>query len=156
MRDLARGHAHDRAKGQGNLCIARQRGMAAREDQTKPVIRIRSDVRRPAVGQQLELGPVGRVATQPVDGATPCCLEEPRSGPLRHALQWPALQGNDHGVLDQVLREVEVTGDPHQRSADEAHLRAEDGVHRLAGRVVQHRVVNPCRTQPAGWLGMSS
>ena len=156
VRDLARGHAHDRPKRQRNLGVPGQRRVAAREDEAEPIIGITAHVRRPAVSQQLQLRPVGRVPPQPVDRPPPCRLEEPGSGALGNAVEWPALEGDHHRVLHEVLGQIEVTSDAHQRSADDTHLGAEHGVHRLGGQVARHGAPKPRRTQPAGWLGMSS
>ena len=158
IRDLAGGHAHDGAQRQRDLCVARDRGMTAREDAAAggrrgpgapPV-----PSRRSATGASLRYAVSRRRRSMARRRAVWRSQAAGRSGtPSTGQL----LQRDDDRILDEVLGEVEVAGHADERAADQGDLVAEDRVDRVArsGRSPPHSSVQ--RTdQPTGWFGMSS
>src|SRR5260221_6940431 len=69
---------------------------------------------------------VARIAAQLVEGATPGHGQQPGTGPLGDAIDLPALQREEQGILDDFLRHSEVAQDAHQGGGQPPRLLAED------------------------------
>jgi hypothetical protein len=131
--------------------------MAAREDEPEPIVGDLHVVLRRAVveGAQVglerglaseRLGLLGQAPapSKPVDGAVAGGGRDPRPGVDRDAAIRPGLEGADEGVLDGLLGEVEVAGDPDQRGDRPALLLAEQAVDGVTGGV------RPGKVRPGG------
>src|SRR5262249_43853481 len=97
----------------------------------KPVVRLIGAGRRLSL-QQRELSPEARVPAQLVDGAPSGCGRQPGARSLWSAVLPPALQRHEQRVLDDLLGDVEVTEEPHQRAGEPPRLLPEN---RGQGRV---------------------
>ncbi len=151
--DLGGREATERAQCERNLRFGRDGGVATREDEAQTVV---DDVAtlRGLLGEALlalqqraeglQLAGEALVATDAVDGAIACGGGQPGGRVLRHALARPVLERPREGVLQGVLREVEVAAGADQRGEDRAAFRSEDGVDRLAGgggrRILAHLI----------------
>src|SRR5260221_5161247 len=69
---------------------------------------------------------VARIAAQLVEGATRGQGRQPGTGPLGDAIDWPALQRDKQGILDDFLRHSEVAQDAHQGGGEPPRLLSED------------------------------
>ena len=123
--------------------------MAAGEDQPELVVlhvplvplggvlRGGVDPLRVVLRQPLEPG----AAAQGVDRLEAAGRDQPRTGVGRHAFARPLLQRRRKGLVQSVLREIEVAQQADQGGEDAAGLRAVDGVQGVldgGGRVVGH------------------
>ena len=114
--DLRRGQSAEQAQGERDLCVGRERGVAAREDQRQPLVGDRGHVvvlvvvgrERGEPGELLLLGLEGPPAAEPVDRAVPRGRDDPGAGVRRDAVAGPALGRDRERLLDGVLGEVEV------------------------------------------------
>ena len=112
-RDLRRREAAEQAQGQRDLRLARQRRVAAGEDEPQPVVAHGSLLSRarPAAREQQRLGlpcVPGGLPAQPVDGPATCGGDDPAGRAGRHTVSGPPLDGDGEGVLHGVLGEVDV------------------------------------------------
>lgn len=136
-RDLVGVEAAERPQRKGHLRLERERGMAAGEDQPKPVVRdlARVGIRRLDDPRQLprpvrfELLRVARLPPQTVDGLVARRLDQPRSRVLRNAGCGPLLHRGRKCLLRRVFRDVEVADEPDQGGDDVAPIGAIDLVH---------------------------
>ena len=112
--DLGRLEAADEAQRQRDLCLRRERRVAAGEDQLEPFV---GDDCLLVVGEllgpceQLRLARERLLAPDPVDRRVPGRRHDPGAGIARRSVARPALGRTDEGVLHRVLGEVEVTED---------------------------------------------
>jgi hypothetical protein len=129
--DLGRGQPPEGAEGQGDPGLGRQGRVAAGEDQPQPVVgdgvhlgvlaagRLEQGQGGPALGQPA-------LAAEPVDGLVAGGGDDPGPGPVGDARGRPALDGDQKGLLDRVLGEIEVAED------------ADEGGHGLPGLLPEH------------------
>jgi len=149
-RHLVGGEPADLAQGQGHAGVGGQGGVAAGEDQPELVVlhvplvplggvlRGGVDLLRVVLRQPLEPG----AATQGVDRLEAAGRDQPRPGGGRNPLLRPLLQRGREGLVQRVLREIEVAQQADQGGEDAAGLRAVDGVQGVldgGGGVVGHR-----------------
>lgn len=147
--DLLAGQPGDHPQGQRRAGLGRQYGVAGDEHQREHVVldqvRVpRQVVRaarggigagtRPALGQPAGEGGValveGGAAAVPVDGAAPAGGEQPADRVGRFAVARPGDQRLGHGLLGDVLGEVEVAGEAGEGADDARRL---DPPHGLDG-----------------------
>jgi hypothetical protein len=116
--------------------------VAAREDQAQPIIgdghlvlgaAARFDRRKLRLDRRFAPELCGLVAqapttAQPIDRPVPGRGGDPRTGIRRDASVGPDLERGDEGVLDGLLREVEVAQDPDERRDRPSLLLAEQAV----------------------------
>jgi hypothetical protein len=113
-RDLRRREAPDEAECQRDLRIGRERRMAAGEDQLEPFVRNgRLLVVRELLGPREKLGLLRErpLPSDAVDRAVPRRRDDPGAGIRRRPVDGPSLRGADEGVLDRILREIEIAED---------------------------------------------
>ena len=113
-RDLGRLEAADEAQRQRDLCLRRERRMAAGEDQLEPLVGnggllVVGELLGPC--EQLRLARQRLLAADPVDRRVPGRRHDPGAGIARHSVARPPLGRTHEGVLHRVLGEVEVTED---------------------------------------------
>src|SRR6266545_6756272 len=116
---------------QRDLCFQCQRGMAAGEHQLQAVIRncvfhfrflLRSDER--VIENFYFSLPFGRAA-QAINGATFCNGQQPRTWVAWNAVNLPAFECIDQGILQRVLRQFEILKLADQRCKDATMFFAE-------------------------------
>ncbi len=115
-RDLDGGQAADLAEGQRYLRLGSQGGVAAREDERKPLVGNRAHL---VLGfgqlgealEKLRLTCQRAVAPNAVHGAVAGRRDDPRARIPGLAFSRPAFQSRREGVLNRVLGEVEVAED---------------------------------------------
>jgi hypothetical protein len=139
--DLGDGEAADEAQGQRHLRLDRERGMAAREHQPEPLVGDHRDVlaaRHVGHGllqltrdQRLLLAQHG-LAPQPVDRPALRRRHDPAARLGRDAVARPAVERDGVGVLDGLLRAVDV---PAQRPGEDGDRAAELGAEGAGDRV---------------------
>jgi hypothetical protein len=140
-RDLARREAAERAQGEADAGLGRQRRVARGEDQPQPVVGDRAHERqlrfglvlaaaeRPQLGRQLDAA-----ARPPALGADPVQRAVARGGddPRRRVVGDPALgpvlERGDERVLDRLLGTVEVAEDACEHGDRLPRLAAEQTV----------------------------
>jgi hypothetical protein len=109
--DLGCRQPTEHAQRQRDLRVDRERGVAAGEDEGKPLVGNRAHVvlllYQLDGGEPLERRPL-RLAAQPVDRAVAGGGDDPGAGIRRDAVAGPALRGDRERLLDGVLGEVEV------------------------------------------------
>ena len=108
--DLRRCEAAHHSQGEGDLGRAGQRGMAAGEDESQPVITFGGH----GPSDLGELRSVVVPAAVGVDAPVAGDCEQPRVGAFGNALCGPSLQGGQDGVLDEILGRGEVARDANQ------------------------------------------
>jgi len=96
--------------------------VAAGEHQPQPVVRLAGN----RLLELRQLFAVALVAAQLVEGAPPGHGQQPGTGSLGDAIDRPALQRYEQGILDDFLRHVEVAQDAHQGGGEPARLLPED------------------------------
>src|SRR5207237_10463126 len=152
-RDLRRREASHRAKGQGDLCLARERGMAAGEDELETLVRQRARGPHRGFLQLGDLFLVSLLAPQPVDALAARRGHEPGAGVVRNAFAGPMLECRNKRVLDALLGEVEVTEPLGERRGEPSGLLVEDRGHRVARDLgVQCTTIGRTSTSPPGQL----
>ncbi len=134
--------AADGAQRERHLRLAGEGGMAAGEDEAQPVVRgeraaggdrslhlvsLLSELRQ-AVAEPC-------VASQPVDRPTARRGHQPGAGVAWQAVRGPVLERRDGRLLDQLLGQVPVAQDAHQRRDQASPLLAEDPLQRCVDRV---------------------
>ncbi len=132
-RDLPRGQPENGPQRERDLRLARERGMAAREDQPEAVVglaRRLPGVRADALQQRL----VAALAAPSVDPPAPGGRHEPRRGPLGDAFDGPVLERGDQRVLDEVFGVVEIAERADERAGQPAGLLAHDAGDRGVAR----------------------
>ena len=147
--DLGRREPAERAQGQGDRGLGRERRVAAGEDQPELVVRDRGHlVLRGGEQHRLPAGRLERLVTgdrrglvresarapRPVDGTVAGRRRDPRARVGRDAVRGPALERDDVRVRDRLLGEVEVAEDPDQRRDRPPVLLAEGTGDGIAGR----------------------
>src|SRR5215831_10004771 len=101
--------------------------MAAREDQTQPIIFepavvLRRLLLRRHLDAHASLPPLlDRPAPLQIDQSPPRHRRQPRARPTRHPLARPALQRPRHRILKRILREIEVS--PRRPNQSREHNR---------------------------------
>ena len=158
--DLRRGQPGQRAQGQRDPGLERQRRVAAGEHQPQPVVGnaavvglglVGCGIGRQGHGGDLpEFGGSDRLPAQHVDGAVTGGRGQPRARPAGDAVFRPPLQGHRERVLRAFLGEVPVAGGPDQRRDDPAPLVPERGVHRRLDVSAHHAPPQPRRTGRLG------
>src|SRR6266571_5232445 len=138
--DLRRGQPGQRAQGQRDPGLQRQRRVTAGEYQPQPVVGHSAVVglgvgsrgfgRQRHGGDLPEFGGSDRFPAQHVDGAVAGRRGQPRARPAGNAVLRPALQRHRERVLRAFLGEVPVARGPDQRRDDPAPLVPERGVDR--------------------------
>src|SRR5579859_5738030 len=114
LRDLGRRQAADEAECQGNLRVGGERRVAAGEDQLEPLVRDYALLvlgKLLGAGEQLCLSREGLLAADAVNRTVARCRDDPRAGVRRRPVQRPVLGGDDEGVLNRVLGEIEIAED---------------------------------------------
>src|SRR5438132_4218134 len=143
-RDLRRGEADDASQRERDLRLARERGVAAREDELEPLVRdVHVGGPRGLVGSEGGIAPfnecellaIARVAAEAVDPVALRHDEEPGAGVARDPVPRPMLERADERVLDALLGDVEVAEGADERRGEPAGLLAEDLGHRGVGRL---------------------
>ena len=137
--DLTRRQPSRRAQGERHLRVRRERGMAAGEDQAELVVRDGVHVERfhdlGRVGGGLgrhDLATGGGLLLRAPPGLPPSAVEcsaagdgeEPGDRVVRLAIARPSLEGDDDGLLQRVLRGIEVAQHPDERPEDLPGVRA--------------------------------
>jgi hypothetical protein len=124
--DLVGGQPAEGAEGERDLRLARERRVAAREDQAQSLVGdgirlLRFRLRPGFLQRRQQLGFVSERALtpDPVDRAVACCRQQPRAGVVGGAVAWPALERGREGLLYRVLGEINVA-----EGADEDRERA--------------------------------
>jgi hypothetical protein len=124
--------------------------MAAGEDEAQPVIggerAAGGDRSLHLVGLLSKLGqalPEPRVAPQPVDRPSPRGRHQPRTGVARQPVGGPVLERCHRRLLDQLLGEVPVAQDAHQRRDQSRALFTENSLER--------GIDGPARCQTSGY-----
>ncbi len=153
--DLGRGEPADHAQGQGDAGVARQRRVAADEDQPQAVVgqvlegRSRARVVRRVVidGQRRQLARCGRRLALGLQHLAHGDCRQPGAGTVGDSVASPPHQGLREGVLNAVLGDIEVACDPHHRGK---HLRPLGPVRR------SHRVGDLARSHDADRAGRIS
>ncbi len=133
-RDFVGIQTTQRAQGQRDLCLGRQRRVAAGENQPKAVVgnllRIvvgflrGPDEARHYIGLQFFLKPP--LAPHAVDGLVASRLDDPSSWEFGHAGRWPLVHGGRKGFLSRLFGRIEVAEEPNQRGDDPAPVGAID------------------------------
>ena len=132
MGDLVGLEPAERAQRQRDLCLERERRVAAREDQPQAIVgdlarvvaRLLDAPRGLRVGIPLELLLEELPAADPVDGLVAGGLDDPRAWQVRNAGGPPAVDGDGKGFLRRFLGEVEIAHEPYQGGDDPAPIRA--------------------------------
>ena len=124
-RDLLGREPAERAQRQRHLRLARQRGMAAREQQLQAFVGDHRLLPHHGLREQRELRREHLLAPEPVDRAPPRHRHQPRARIARRAVARPALGGERERVLDGLLGELEVAEQADQRGQDAPPLVAE-------------------------------
>jgi len=118
-------------QGEGDPGLGRQGRVAAGEDQPQPVVgdgvhlvvlpagRLQQGQGSPALGQPA-------LAAEPVDGLVAGGGDDPGPGPVGDARARPTLDGDQEGLLDRLLGQVEVAED------------TDEGGHGLPGLLPEH------------------
>ena len=128
MRDLGSREAADRPQRQRELCVGRERGMAASEEQRESLVGlIRTAFRRGSLGlgEQRELLAIALLTADPVERVVPGGLREPSAGVRRHAPCAPFAQGLLDRLGDRFLGEVEAAEPAGERRDDAGRLLAQ-------------------------------
>ena len=135
--DLGRRQPADRAQGEGDLRLARERRVTAREQQPQAIVTVsRHGARRgqaePDVGRRGHAdravrGPLveqahggffarsaGALAPQPVDRLATGNRGQPGTRPVGNAVAPPRFGGGERGVLQGVLGDVDVAREPDE------------------------------------------
>src|SRR5919109_412358 len=114
--------------------------MAAGEEQPQAIVGDRAHVislldrqRLQLTQQQLLLLAQGRLATNAVDCPVAGGGRDPGARVVGYPLRRPALEGNDEGVLNRLLRQVEVAENPDQGRDRPPGLVPEQAVDDLRG-----------------------
>ena len=118
VRDVRRRDAAHEPQRQRDLRLARQRGMAAGEDEPQPVVGDPSASSALVVlrlEQQRELRLQRAPAAQEVEREAARDRREPRAGARGDAVARPGLERADVGVLHRLLGGVEVARHAHRR-----------------------------------------
>ena len=109
--------------------------MAAGEDEPEPVVRegvfflvVALGLQGGELGDGLALLGHPAVPAEPVDGSVPGGHREPGAGIGRQPVAGPALQRDDERLLDGLLGEVEVAGEPDERRDRPSAFFAEQAV----------------------------
>ena len=139
-RDLFGCQAAHLAQRERDLRIGGKRGMAARENQSQPIV---SDalfvspcgrIDNPEIGVLAVL--VQRIETlappDGIDGLEPSGGDEPRARVVRHAVARPLLQRRPEGVVQRLLGDVEVAQQANQRREHAPRVGGVNGIHRLS------------------------
>ena len=156
--DLLGGEAADLAQGERDPGVRRQGGMAAGEDQAKPVVLDPVGVADRGV-LRVSFQPQGQLgdrlvepcaAAEGVDGLEPAGGDEPGAGTGRHAVPRPALDGRRERVVERLLREIEVAEQPDEGGEDAARVGAVDRVDRVPRLVGGGGVRHPARAYSGG------
>src|SRR5206468_1036588 len=152
--DLDRREPGDRTKGERDLGLARQSGVATGEDELEAFVgKARA---RHAHRWLLQLGNLHLVtllAPQAVDPFAARGRHEPHARVVGNALARPVLECGDERVLHALLGEIEVPEAPHERRGEPAGLLTEDRGHRIARDVrVQCTTIGRTSTSPPGQL----
>ena len=137
--DLRRRQAAERAQGERDPRLRRERRVAAGEDQPQAVVGelVGVTARSSPSARAARARPASSVfassvalAAQAVDRAVAGDARDPGAGIVRHAVARPALEGDDEGVLDRLLGEVEVAEDADQGRDRPSRLAPEQAVER--------------------------
>src|SRR5256712_8721334 len=143
-RDLRRGEADDASQRERDLRLARERGVAAREDELEPLVRdvhvggprgLGGSEGGIAPFNECELLAIARVTAEAVDPLALRHDEEPGAGVAPGPRLRPMLERADYRVLDALLGDVEVAEGADERRGEPAGLLAEDLGHRGVGRL---------------------
>ena len=150
LRDLFRRESTDLPKRQRDLRIGRERRMAAREDETQPIVFDAFIVRRSGfVDDVLDMLRVvldrieARAAADGVDGLEAARRDEPRAWIVRDPVARPLLERGAKCVVQRLLGDVEIAEQTDQRCEDAARFGAIDGLRDRAhafSRIVVHRL----------------
>jgi hypothetical protein len=130
-RDLRGGQTAQRPQCQGNLGLDRQCGVAAGEDQPKPVITnsirglVAADIGRGRHRKLPQLDLTHGSAAKPVHGSVPGSRLQPTGRVGRHTVTRPTLQRPRERVLSTLFGQIPVTGDTDQVCHHPAPLGAE-------------------------------
>ena len=140
--DLVRRQPAQRAEGERDLRLDRERGVAAREDELDALVREGRLVHLPwrGCGQQTELAGKGLLSADPIGGAVARRSHQPGARVFWYAVARPALGGDGERLLRGVLGEVEVAEDADQGGENAAPLLAEDPVERRYQEVSEGRI----------------
>ena len=135
-RDLVRLETAERAEGERDLGLERQRRVTAGEDQTQAIVGDIARIERRRRDGQARFGrDVGgnllrepALAADAVDGLVPRRLDDPGPRRFRHAGGPPLVHGGGKGFLRGFFRDVEVPDEPDQSGDDPAPVGAIHGV----------------------------
>src|SRR5262249_8374827 len=129
-RDLVGLEAAQRAQRQDDLCVERERRMAAGEDQLEPLV---CELRVVAVRfhrlldlQELRLRGERLLAPAAIDGSVARRRREPGAGVVRRTVSPPAVRGDRERLLSGLLGKIEVTEEADQVGKDPTPLIAKD------------------------------
>ena len=138
----------DRPQRERDLRLAAQRRMAAGEQQRQAIIGLHRSTGLDAgvecgglAGQLLHPLAIAGLAAQPIDGLASRGGHQPGARVARDAVDGPVLEGAHGGVLHELLGEVPVAEDAHERSGQAPALVAQDLGQSLidGGAVGRHR-----------------
>jgi len=143
-RDFRNAQTAQRAQGQCDLGLAREGGVAAREDEAQLIIGYRRDlelglwamsllIQTDRKGQFAAFGFDDPEVPEPVDRLASGGHGEPRARRRRHAVLGPGLEGGRESVLERILGELKVAKEADQGCQDGAGLRPEDPIESAYG-----------------------
>ena len=141
LRDLFGGEPADLAQRERDLRVRRERRVAAREDQTQPVVFDRFVARRRFVGDRLDLvDPVlerveARAPADAVDRLETPGGYEPGARVRGHAFARPLLERRPERLVKRFLGDVEIAEQPDERREHASRLGTVDGVERAVDAV---------------------
>ena len=146
-RDLRRRQPAQRAQGERDSPVHRERRMAAGEDEPEAVVgdghrvlRLRPDRGQSRLDLGVALERPGLLAqplapAEPVDRPVPRGRGDPGPRVVRHAPDRPRLEGRHERFLDGLLGQIEVAEHPDERRDRPAGLLAEQAADDLVGGV---------------------
>ena len=142
-RDLLGRQAADLAQREGHLRVGRERRVAAREDETQPIVFDTLLVRPRRVVDDGHVGLLARFverleAREPpdaVDALEASGRHQPRARIGGNAVPRPLLERRPERLVHRFLGAVEVTEEADQRRQHAPGLGEIDGIHRLANRI---------------------
>lgn len=100
------------------------------------------------------LGVAVRLATEPVDRLAGRRRGQPAAGVGRHAVDGPALEGDQERLARGVLGDVEVTEAPRERGDHPAELLAVDPLEALHADLLERRA--GAQASGSSWKGRTS
>ena len=134
---LGSGEPPEQAQGEGHLGLARERRVAAGEEQAQAIVGYRVHVVawialvRARRGESLELAQlvqIAALAADAVDGAVARGADDPGAGVAGEPVAGPALDRDHEGLLHRLLGQVDVAEDPDQDRHRPSRLAPEQAV----------------------------